>query len=370
MNDNNITCPKCNHEFSLGDLQEKLVEEKAAEMNSKWEKKRSEEMELEKKREIIKAVQEISSEQENKLKKQKQEKEDLELKLKKLNDQKQSDLDRIVAESKKSHEVKMKLLELEYKEKAAQDAKKIEKIQKEMDKIKNPSVSSQILGEVGENYVVLELEDAYPSDNFIEIKKGEEGGDWIQEVCDENGTIYGKIYIESKNTKKFVKGWIPKLQQDMQDRDITTGVLISKNFPSNKQGVNSYIDQGIPVYKLDSNVFVSHIGLLRETLIKLFVQAQLGEIENSDIPNKVFEYLNSDKYKNQVQQIAGVLKAHSDRIQDRMKTFARYVKQDKKLLYDIVPLLIKTFKGDINKIASEEVLSLPELDSLEGDLQK
>ena len=124
------------------------------------------------------------------------------------------------------------------------------------------------------------------------------------------------------------------------------------------------------VYKLDSNVFVSHIGLLRETLIKLFVQAQLGEIENSDIPNKVFEYLNSDKYKNQVQQIAGVLKAHSDRIQDRMKTFARYVKQDKKLLYDIVPLLIKTFKGDINKIASEEVLSLPELDSLEGDLQK
>ena len=58
----------------------------------------------------------------------------------KLNDQKQSDLDRIVAESKKSHEVEMKLLELEYKEKAAQDAKKIEKIQKDMDKIKNNSV--------------------------------------------------------------------------------------------------------------------------------------------------------------------------------------------------------------------------------------
>ena len=367
---NSITCPKCKHEFSLGDLQEKLVKEKAIKMTNRWQQERAEEMELEKKTEIIKAVNEVTREQENKFKKQKEEKEELELKFQILSNQKQTDLDRIAAEAKKNHEVEMRLLELGYKEKANQDAKKIEKIQKDMDLIKNPSVSSQILGEVGENYVVEELESIYRLDNFIEIKKGEEGGDWIQEVCDENGTIYGKIYIESKNTKKFVKGWIPKLQQDMQDRNITTGVLISKNFPSNKQGEHSYIDQGIPIYKLDSNVFVSHIGLLRQTLIKLFVQAQLGEIENSDIPNKVFEYLNSDKYRNQVQQIAGILKAHSERIQDRIKTFSRYIKQDEKLLFDIVPLLIKTFKDDINEIASEEVLSLPELEKLEGVLIK
>ena len=156
----------------------------------------------------------------------------------------------------------------------------------------------------------------------------------------------------------------------MQDRDITTGVLISKNFPANRQGENAYIDQGIPIYKLDANVFVSHIGLLRDTLKKLFIQAQLGEIDNSDIPNKVFEYLNSDKYKNQVQQIAGVLKEHFNRVEERTKIYTKHIKQDRKLVHDLVTMLGKILKGDINEIASEKVVSLPELEDLEENLEK
>ena len=66
---NSITCPKCKHEFSLGDLQEKLVKEKAIKMTNRWQQERAEEMELEKKTEIIKAVNEVTREQENKFKK-------------------------------------------------------------------------------------------------------------------------------------------------------------------------------------------------------------------------------------------------------------------------------------------------------------
>ena len=56
MKDNNITCPSCNHEFSLGDLQQKLVEEKATAMNKKWQKEQNEMMEIEKKKELMEAL--------------------------------------------------------------------------------------------------------------------------------------------------------------------------------------------------------------------------------------------------------------------------------------------------------------------------
>jgi len=361
MKDNNITCPACNHEFSLGDLQQKLVEEKATAMNEKWQKEQSEMMEIEKKKELMKALEEATIEQDKKLKKQEKEKELLELELRKANNNKQSDIERIKAEAEKKHEAEKRLLDLTYKEQRAQDARKLKET---LEKLNKQSISSQVLGEVGENYVVEELSSAYPSDIFIPIKVGEEGGDWIQEVSDEKGTTIGQIYIESKNTKTFQKSWIPKLQKDMEDRNITTGVLISKNFLTKKQGLNAYVDQGIPIYKLDANIFVSHIGLLRDTLKKLFIQAQVGEIEKSDIPNKVFEYLNSDKFKNQMQQIAGVLKTHRDRIQERQKDYVKYLKQDDQLLKDLVRMLRKTLKNDINEITSEEIVSLPELEEL------
>ena len=44
-------------------------------------------------------------------------------------------------------------------------------------------------------------------DKIEEYEKGEPGGDWIQEII-ENDTVIGKILYERKNTKGWSNKWI------------------------------------------------------------------------------------------------------------------------------------------------------------------
>lgn len=372
---NNILCPHCDKEIALDKIQElsisKALEEHKAEIEKEnnikmkeLENKQQEKFNLERenmKNELAKQLEEDNKE---KLSKKSEEIELLQLKNTKLKHDMENDLKRKELEIAQSYNTKYALLEHEYLEKARQDKKKMEKL---MESMVN-SNSGQILGEAGENYVVDELSNFFKEDTFIEINKGENGGDWIQNVNDDNGNVVGQIYIESKNTKSYSTSWVPKFQKDMEEREIPIGVLISKNFPKEHQGMNSFEDRGIPVYKLDANVFLSHISLIREHIKKSFIQVQIGQLQTSDIPDKLFEYLHSDMYKNAVQQLVVNFCRHKDRVEKRKKMFQKIINEDNQLLNDGVIQISKIFKDDINKIANDDVVLLPELEELKKEI--
>ena len=306
----------------------------------------------------------FEEENRDKLNKQSEKIETLVLKNAKLQHDMASDLKRKELEIAQNYNTKFALLEHQYAEKSRQDKNKMEKLMESL--VSNSS--SQILGEAGESYVVEELANFFKEDTFIEINKGENGGDWIQNVNDDQGNTVGQIYIESKNTKTYSTSWVPKFQKDMEEREIPIGVLISKNFPKEHQGKNSFNDRGIPVYKLDSNVFISHISLIREHIKKSFIQVQLGQLQNSDIPLKLFEYLHSDMYLNAVQQLVTNFIRHKDRVEKRVKMFQKIINEDNQMLKDGVIQISKIFKDDINKIANDDVVSLPELEEFKSEV--
>ena len=64
------------------------------------------------------------------------------------------------------------------------------------------------------------------NDKITEYAKGVAGGDWLQEVIENNFTVC-KILYERKNTKNWSNDWIKKLQDDMKDSKSDVGIMVS-----------------------------------------------------------------------------------------------------------------------------------------------
>ena len=67
-------------------------------------------------------------------------------------------------------------------------------------------------------------------DKITAYAKGAAGGDWLQEVIENNHTIC-KILYERKNTKSWSNEWIKKIQKDMKDSKSNIGVIFTRATP-------------------------------------------------------------------------------------------------------------------------------------------
>jgi len=68
------------------------------------------------------------------------------------------------------------------------------------------------------------------NDKITEYAKGIPGGDWLQEVIENNHTIC-KILYERKNTKNWSNDWVKKLQDDMKDSKSDIGIIFTRATP-------------------------------------------------------------------------------------------------------------------------------------------
>ena len=68
--------------------------------------------------------------------------------------------------------------------------------------------SIQAQGEAAELVIEENLQALFPTDEVIEIKKGQRGADCILTVKNFAGRPVGKINVESKRTKRFSSDWV------------------------------------------------------------------------------------------------------------------------------------------------------------------
>lgn len=91
--------------------------------------------------------------------------------------------------------------------------------------------SQQLQGEVLE----LELESLiaarFPVDIIDPVAKGEFGGDVLQRVVGPAGQPCGAILWESKRTKSWSQGWLPKLRADQRAAKAEVALMISETLP-------------------------------------------------------------------------------------------------------------------------------------------
>jgi hypothetical protein len=244
-------------------------------------------------------------------------------------------------------------LELALKEKEKQlddQSKLIKELQH-----KSEQGSGQLQGEVQELAIEEWLMQHFPLDTIEEIKKGVRGADCIQHVHSRERKNCGTIYYESKRTKDFQPAWIEKFKDDMRDRSVDIGVLVTQAMPKDMDRMG--LRNGVYICSFEEFKGLSYI--LREMVVRLSqtVEAKENKGEKMEF---LYEFLTSNEFKLYVEGIVeGFTQMHDD-LQREKNAMTRIWNQREKQIQKVLENTSGMF-GAIKGIAGA---SLPDIDLL------
>ena len=211
---------------------------------------------------------------------------------------------------------------------------KLKELQKKIDdqrllteemKRKQEQGSMQLQGEVQELAIEEWLQQQYPIDTIDEIKKGARGGDCIQIVNTRTTQNCGKIYYESKRTKKFEASWIDKFKADMRIKGADIGVIVTESMPTEMDRMG--LKDG--VYICTFQEFKSLSGILRESIIQIN-SATTSQLDSGDKMHILYDYLTSNIFRMQVEAIVEGFTAMKTAIESEKRSMYRIWKEREK----------------------------------------
>ncbi|HZD41557.1 MAG TPA: DUF2130 domain-containing protein, partial [Terriglobales bacterium] len=140
---------------------------------------------------------------------------------------------RVQADLSAAREKARKEAEEELKLKVMEKDQTIISMQKQIEELKRKAEqgSQQLQGEVQELELEALLSARFPRDAIQPVPKGEFGGDVLQRVTGPLGQKCGTILWESKRTKNWSDGWLPKLRDDQRTAKAEIAVIVSQALP-------------------------------------------------------------------------------------------------------------------------------------------
>lgn len=337
------------------ELREKLNIEKA-ELESKLRKKFNDEnqdkinylqKELDEQTQIAKEKRALELELMKTKEESKQVKEKIELELRK---QYSDDI------SKEREKIQIEIQEKEFM-RIKEKENIIEQLKKQLNEAQRKAEqgSMQLQGEVQELAIEEFLKANFPFDSISEIKKGERGADVLQTVKNYDQEC-GKIYYESKRTKKFNKEWLAKFKEDMIAKGADAGILVTEAMPDDR--TNAYLsEEGIWVCTFNDFKTVSQV--IRNSILNISKAIETGKNVESKM-GMLYQYLTSNDFKMHIEEIVGGFQELNDQIMRERtameKQWTAREKQLKRVLLNTTRLY-----GSISGIAGNE---LPEVELL------
>ncbi|WQR77187.1 DUF2130 domain-containing protein [Helicobacter pylori] len=200
--------------------------------------------------------------------------------------------------------------------------------------------SQQFQGEVQELAIEEFLKQKFPLDSVEEIKKGQRGGDCIQVVHTREFQNCGKIYYESKRTKEFQKAWVEKLKSDMREIGADVGVIVSEALPKEMERMGLF--EGVWVCSFEE--FKGLSAVLREGVIQVSL-AKKSQENKGDKVDLLYHYLTSSEFSMQVNAIIEGFEQLRADLESEKRAMARIWKSREKQID-------KVFEGTINMYGS------------------
>lgn len=200
--------------------------------------------------------------------------------------------------------------------------------------------SQQFQGEVQELAIEEFLRQKFPLDSVEEIKKGQRGGDCIQVVHTREFQNCGKIYYESKRTKEFQKAWVEKLKSDMREIGADVGVIVSEVLPKEMERMGLF--EGVWVCSFEE--FKGLSAVLREGVIQVGL-AKKSQENKGDKMDLLYHYLTSSEFSMQVNAIIEGFEQLRADLESEKRAMARIWKSREKQME-------KVFEGTINMYGS------------------
>ncbi|MGH7846881.1 MAG: DUF2130 domain-containing protein [Candidatus Binatia bacterium] len=263
----------------------------------------------------------------------------------------QAELDATRAQARKDAEEELKLKVLEKEQTITSMQRQIEDLKRRAEQ-----GSQQLQGEVQELEIEAVLGARFPRDTILPVPKGEYGGDVLHRVMSPLGRPCGTILWESKRTKNWSDGWLPKLREDQRAAKAEIAVLVSQILPKE-----------VETFELIDGVWVAHPRVLfpvavtlRNTLIEVASARQASEGQQTKM-EMVYQYLTGPRFRQRIQAIVEAFSSMREDLDREKKALTKqWAKREEQI--DRVMQATVGMYGDLQGIAGR---TLQEIEGLE-----
>jgi hypothetical protein len=216
--------------------------------------------------------------------------------------------------------------------------------------------SQQLQGEVLELAVEDALRRAFPIDAFEEVKKGARGGDIIHRVMTRTGQTAGTILWEIKRAKDWSAPWTAKLKDDMRACGADLGVIVTmacpKEFPPAQP------------FGLHEDVWVTIWGCalplaqaLRTGVLDVHKQRVVSAGKGESM-EAVYDYVTSVQFAQKIKAVADSFRRMREELEtEKTTTLQRWARREKQIQLAMSELI--GIAGNVQGLAKQE---LPELE--------
>ena len=346
---NDIKCPYCG---KIVHIDEALKHQLEKTILKEYQEKQ--EIEIEKVRQEVelKVKTRFEKEKEIELLKSQKEKELLEQRL--LKEQKERE-----EFEKKIKEEALKTAENEQRLKLKEKDLQLEEIRKVNEDLKRKleQGSQQRQGEVLELDLEQKLKEAFPTDEFLPIPKGVEGGDIWQKIKFRSNTV-GSILWETKRTKAWSNSWITKLKDDSAKISASESIIVSQVLP---EGAGDFDRKG----GIWITTYEHAISICRYVrfLITSIASVKSSASQTDEDWTKIRDYMLSDSFKHRMQAHFDGIKALKEGLDaEKRSTTLRWKKQESQI--EKLDFNTLNFYGELKAIVSD----LPEIKGLDSYL--
>jgi hypothetical protein len=229
----------------------------------------------------------------------------------------------------------------------------LEALQKQIEVLKHKAEqgSQQLQGEVQEIAIEEQLRDRFPQDTIEPVGKGQQGGDILQNVMSSSGIFCGTILWESKRTKTWSDGWLPKLRDDQRAAKADIAILVTEAPPKGQTNFSADFIDG--VWVVGFKYYVAMALAMHQHLIDLAGARKAMEGQETKM-GMVYEYLTGPRFKLHVQAI---VEAFSVMKEDLDKEKRAITKQWAKREEQLTRVMEGTvgFYGDLQAIAGKSL---------------
>ena len=252
--------------------------------------------------------------------------------------------------------------------KVSEKEEQISSMQRQIEELRRKAEqgSQQLQGEVME----LELEDTlrskFPFDVIEPVAKGEFGADVLQRVVSPAGLLCGTILWESKRTKNWTDGWLPKLREDQRSAKAEISVLISQALPKTIDTFGQIDGVWVSAPKYAMPLVIA----LRQTLIEVTNSKQSQEGQQTKM-ELVYDYLKGSRFRHRVEAIVEKFSDMQADLDREKKSMTRLWAKRESQIQGVIESTVGMY-GDLQGIAGQalqeiEGLEVPLLENIENE---
>jgi hypothetical protein len=263
----------------------------------------------------------------------------------------QTDLTAAREKAKKEAEDEMKLKVMEAEQTIASMQRQIEDLKRRAEQ-----GSQQLQGEVQELELEALLGTRFPRDTIQPVPKGEFGGDILHRVIGPLGQQCGTILWESKRTKNWSDGWLPKLREDQRAAKAEIAVIVSQILPKDVETFG-LVDQ---VWVAHPKVALPVAVALRQTLIEIAGARQSSEGQQTKM-EMVYQYLTGPRFRHRIQAIVEAFSSMREDLDRERKAITKQWSKREEQIDRVMQATVGMY-GDLQGIAGK---TLQEIEGLE-----